>query len=46
MTHGSRTTTAEAEYMVMLSHMELGTEMDEMTQLCELSKLSSCYKEL
>ena len=37
---------ADAEYMVMVSHIELGTEVDEMPQECELCKLSSCYKEL
>ena len=37
---------ADPEYMVMVSHIELGTEVDEMPQECELSKLTSCYKEL
>ena len=36
----------DADYMVMVSHIELGTDIDEMPQECELSKLSSCYKEL
>ena len=34
------------DYMVMVSNIELGTEVDEMPQECELSNLSSCYKEL
>ena len=37
---------ADADYMVMVSHIELGTEVNEMPQECELSKLSSCYKKL
>ena len=36
----------DADYMVMVSHIELGTEVDEMPQECELSKLSSFHKEL
>ena len=27
---------ADTEYMVMVSHIELGTEVDEMSQECEL----------
>ena len=37
---------ADAEYMVMVSHIKLGTEVEEMPQECELSKLPSSYKEL
>ena len=36
----------DADYMAMVSHIGLGTEIDEMPQEYELSKLSSCYKEL
>ena len=36
----------DADYMAMMSHIELGTEIDKMPQECELSKLSSCYKDL
>ena len=37
---------ADTEYMVMVSHIELGTEVFEISKECELSKLSSSYKDL
>ena len=36
----------DADYMAMVSHIELGTEIDESSQECELSKLKSCYEDL
>ena len=35
---------ADADYMVMVSHIELGTEVDEMPQECELSNYQDVIK--
>ena len=40
------TASTDANYMNMVSHIELGTEISEMSQECELSQLSSDYKRL
>ena len=37
------TASNDANYMNMVSHIELGTEISEMPQECELSQLSSDY---
>ena len=40
------TASSDANYMNMVSHIELGTEISKMPQECELSQLSSDYKRL
>ena len=40
------TASNDANYMNMVSHIELGTEINEIPQECELSQLSSDYKRL
>ena len=40
------TVSNDANYMNMVSHIELGTEISEMSQECERSQMSSDYKRL